>query len=194
MNAGPVAVEGLIGIDKNADSTVMYDAIGRWAAQGTISQAIGDEAARLMAVSDVVGRYNTLRPRLVEEQAAREERDSLRQLIETRWEAMSSAVNWLAAHHAYIVAVADARRAVDTWERCATAAAEIDFTIRSAAEQGAYKQILAAGHPPIEPLDCDVRAAAAQLRANLDQAHAHRRRVTAETLAVAVQSAATRPA
>ncbi|WP_432747792.1 hypothetical protein H7827_27840 [Streptomyces sp. JH002] len=48
-----------------------------------------------------------------------------------------------------------------------------------------YRQILAAGHPPVEPLDIRPAVIAERLMADLEQTHGHRRQLAAETLGLA---------
>jgi hypothetical protein len=48
--------------------------------------------------------------------------------------------------------------------------------------RGTYRRILDAGHPVLTVPDTDPGTVAEQLRANLDQAHEHRRRQAGQTL------------
>ncbi|WP_258573017.1 hypothetical protein [Streptomyces sp. KM273126] len=61
-------------------------------------------------------------------------------------------IAWLAAHHAYAVAVDEAHAAIDAWKKEATAAKEIGYVVHGEERAAAYAQILAVGHPPVEPL------------------------------------------
>ncbi|MEU8883888.1 hypothetical protein [Streptomyces hydrogenans] len=95
--------------------------------------------------------------------------------MEVRWEALSTATAWHAAHHVYVVAVDDARTAITTWSGVARAPAR--WLPVEASEQLYRERILTAGHPPVEryELDADaVAAEAARLRDALDQAHEYR--------------------
>ncbi|MDJ0345911.1 hypothetical protein QMK19_35345 [Streptomyces sp. H10-C2] len=147
------------------------------------------EVARTFPLFMTVHRYNKLRPLLATELHARRDRDRALHLVETRWEALSSAANWLAAHHAYTVAVDDARRSIAAWVESATAAVNVGGFVGD--EITVYEQrILAEGHPPIEPLTLDPGAVAEQLLQDLDQTHERRRHLAAETLGVMRQAGA----
>ncbi|MFJ2407001.1 hypothetical protein ACIOUE_37535 [Streptomyces xanthochromogenes] len=134
-----------------------------------------------------VGRYNGLRERLAAEECVRRDRDRALHLVETRWEALSNAANWLAAHHAYVVAVDEARTAIAAWTREAAAAVQwagFEGDLDTDTLRVYRERILAAGHPPLAPLDLDVEAEAEKLRDKLGQAHEHRQQLAAETLRV----------
>ncbi|MFC9652717.1 MULTISPECIES: hypothetical protein [unclassified Streptomyces] len=77
---------------------------------------------RLVGLMDTTVRYADVRDRLAHEQVARAERDRLPHQVELCWEALSSAAAWLAAHPAYVLAVDEARIAVDMWRERAEAA------------------------------------------------------------------------
>ncbi|MFF4607808.1 hypothetical protein ACFY12_34345 [Streptomyces sp. NPDC001339] len=77
--------------------------------------------------------------------------------------------------------MADARIAIDMWEERAVATTKVEGRIRQE-DRWAYEQVLAAGHPTVEPLDYDPAARAQQLRDNLDQAHERRTELAAQTL------------
>jgi hypothetical protein len=64
---------------------------------------------RLVGVMETTARYADVRDPPAREQVARAERDRLLHQVELRWEALSTAAAWLAAHHAYVVAVDEAR-------------------------------------------------------------------------------------
>ncbi|MFJ8957309.1 hypothetical protein ACIRO1_45190 [Streptomyces sp. NPDC102381] len=149
-----------------------------------IKKAIGWSQPIFMAV----GRYNGLRTRLAAEDRARRERDRALHLVETRWEAMSTAANWLAAHHAYVVAVDEAHAAITAWTKEAAPAAEwagFDGDLDTEMLRIYRERILAAGHPPLAPLDLDIETEADRLRNKLDQAHDRRKALAAETLGLA---------
>ncbi|WP_052391597.1 hypothetical protein [Streptomyces sp. NRRL B-24484] len=169
----PVTLDGFTGTDRATDAEHFHHR----AVAGTGS--LND-----IATIDVLTRYNLLRPRLAAELHARQERDQALRLVEERWEALSTAPAWLAAHHAYVVAVADARICIDIWRDRAEAAAEVRFIADGLAEIAVYERILDAGHPAVVPLPDNTRQTAQMLLANLEQAHAYRGRLTAETLAV----------
>ncbi|GHG04316.1 hypothetical protein ACFFSH_37975 [Streptomyces filamentosus] len=128
--------------------------------------------------------YNTLATTQVAEQAGRRDRDRARHLVEVRWEALSTATAWHAAHHAYVVAVDAARTAITAWSEAARAAARVGWFPIESMEQLYQERILTAGHPPVElyQLDADaVDAEAARLRDALDQTHEHRARLASQT-------------
>ncbi|MFF2132420.1 hypothetical protein ACFVW1_45220 [Streptomyces olivochromogenes] len=134
-----------------------------------------------------VHRYNELRSLLAAEEHARRERDRALHLVETRWEALNTAANWLAAHHAYVVAVADAHIAIDMWaDRAAAAAKATGFEGDPTADLiRVYRErILVEGHPPVEPGTYGDNEAR-QLRENLDRTHERRKKLAAETLGMA---------
>ncbi len=180
--SAPVVIDGINGTSFEQ----VQEVIDRYAANHR-----GDDPAitgyihQTTPVFFAVHRYNELRSLLAAEEHARRERDRALHLVETRWEALSTAANWLAAHHAYVVAVDDAHIAIDMWaDRAADAAKPSGFTgdpmddvIRI------YKErILAEGHPPVEPLKTYGDNEARQLRAKLDQAHGRRTELAAQTL------------
>jgi hypothetical protein len=137
---------------------------------------------------DTTYRYADVRDLLAHEQVARAERDRLLHQVEVRWEALSTASAWLAAHHAYVLAVDEARIGIDMWRERAESALNRMFFCDSPRSEAAYRQILQVGHPPLEEaqaaLDQAPAATADRLRADLDQAHEYRRGLAAQTLAV----------
>ncbi|MFJ9521827.1 hypothetical protein ACIRPK_26685 [Kitasatospora sp. NPDC101801] len=183
----PVILEGFTGLNLDGQEAKLFQETVYRHMQEHPGDSSGDEAGRLIGLMDALRDYNSLRPRLQEERVAREERDRALHLVEVRWEALKTAANWLAAHHDYVVTVDDARIAIDMWEDRAAGAAGVPFRQEHLHQQAAYQQILAAGHPAIEPLTIDPAAEAARLRANLEQATGHRRRLAAETVALAGQ-------
>lgn len=187
----PVAIEGITGLDDATDEEAYHAALDRWTAAhpGHDRNDLVKEGVRLIALNDTLRRYNTLRRGLREEEVARRERDRALHLVETRWQALSTANAWLAAHHAYVVAVDGARDAIDRWERRAADAARISFVWDVDPGRIAYERILAAGHPQVEPLTSDPAAVAEQLRAVLDSSHEARQRLAAETFGVMQQTA-----
>ncbi|MDI3390017.1 hypothetical protein QIS99_28060 [Streptomyces sp. B-S-A8] len=181
----PVVIDG---IDGESFENVQ-DVVERYADEhpedpNAIKTAIGWS----QPIFTAVGRYNGLRTRLAAEERARRERDRTLHLVETRWEALSTAANWLAAHHAYIVAVDEAHAAITAWAREAAPAVEwagFDGDLDTEMLRVYRERILAAGHPPLAPLDLDVAAEADRLHNKLDQAHARRKALAAETLGLA---------
>ncbi|MFI0742364.1 hypothetical protein ACH4PU_30460 [Streptomyces sp. NPDC021100] len=182
MQISPVTLEGFTGLNLDGNEPRQFmDAVHRFIDEHPDASP-GVEHSRLLALMDTLRDYNTLRPRLMEEQVAREERDRALHLVETRWEALSNAANWLAAHHAYVVAVDDAGIAIDMWKDRAADAVKVPFNQDTETRRAAYEQILTSGHPPVEPLTISPDDVAEQLHTALDQAHARRRRIAAETL------------
>jgi hypothetical protein len=174
-----LTIEGFTGTEADADLLLRR-----------MRDADDEERMRLMVLHDVLQRQRRMGAALREEERARAQRDRALHLVETRWEDLSTASAWLAAHHAYIVAVDEARAAIDAWAAVAhetwkqqTRAARWDYALE--AERAAEEQIRAAGHQPVTLLDTDPAPVAEQLRAELEQTHAHRARLTAQTLGVA---------
>ncbi|KAB7833576.1 hypothetical protein FRZ00_33530 [Streptomyces mobaraensis] len=184
----PISLEGLTG-SAHGDGDVLREAVHRFRAEHPDDNKAGvQEMGRLMAIHETVGWYNTIRPKLQEEQAARAERDRTLHLVEIRWEALAdpnSRGSFLHGHQAYVRAVHDARAAIDAWKEKAIPATEVPFAWDRSERNTAYEQIVAAGHPPVEALTIDPAAVAEQLRETLDQAHARRKEIVAETLGLA---------
>lgn len=185
-NLSPLDIEGFTGVGERLDAE--FDAaLRRWAAEHpTATQEEGKAAGmRLVSLMDTTYRYADVRDLLAHEQVARAERDRLLHQVELRWEALGTAAAWLAAHHAYVVAVDEARIAIDMWRERAEAALKRPFFCMSDREEAAYRQIQEAGHPALEQaladLDRTPAQTAEQLRASLDQAHERRLQLAAET-------------
>ncbi len=185
-NLSPLDIEGFTGVGERMDAE--YDAaLLRWRAKNpTAEYEEGKvEGMRLVALMDTVARYADVRDRLAHEQVARAERDRLLHQVELRWEALSTAAAWLAAHHAYVLAVDEARIAIDMWRERAETAKGCMWYCSSPRDEAAYRQIQEAGHPALEQeladLDPTPAQTAEQLRANLDQAHERRMGLAAET-------------
>ncbi len=195
----PVTIEGITGTDANKDSEVTDPACRRIITENPDMpkeeqrKRLVTEFKRLGEAEDTLRWYNTLRPQLLEEQVAREERDRALHLVEVRWEALAdpnSKGSWLHGHQAYVRAVDDARIAIDMWEERATAAVKSPGAAALIPDgngeyHGTYRRILDAGHPVLTVPDTDPAAVAEQLRANLDQAHEHRQRQAGQTLGLA---------
>lgn len=186
----PLDIEGFTGVPERLDAE--FDAaLRRWAAEHpNATQEEGKaEGMRLVGLMDTTYRYADVRDLLAHEQVARAERDRLLHQVELRWEALSTAAAWLAAHHAYVLAVDEARIAIDMWRERAEAALQRPFFCSSPRDEAAYRQIQEAGHPALEQaladLDRKPAQTAEQLRANLDQAHERRMGLAAQTLHVA---------
>lgn len=196
MTISPVAIEGITGIDPEKDSEVTDAALRRIITgspgmpEDEQRQRFVAEFKRLGEVENTVRWYNTLRPRLLEEQVAREERDRALHLVEVRWEALAdpnSKGSWLHGHQAYVRAVDDARIAIGMWEERATAAVKSPGAAALLPEGNeTYRRILDAGHPVLTVPDTDPAAIAEQLRADLDQAHEYRQRQAGQTLGLAI--------
>ncbi|MCX4885970.1 hypothetical protein [Streptomyces sp. NBC_00847] len=189
-NLSPLDIEGFTGVGERLDAE--FDAaLRRWAAEHpTATQEDGQaEGMRLAGLMDTTYRYADVRDLLAHEQVARAERDRLLHQVELRWEVLGTAAAWLAAHHAYVVAVDEARIAIDMWREHAEAALKRPFFCSSPRDEAAYRQIQEAGHPALEQaladLDRTPARTAEQLRANLDQAHERRLQLAAETLRAA---------
>ncbi|MGX5185768.1 hypothetical protein ACWKT5_23825 [Streptomyces avermitilis] len=185
----PVIVDGFNGLDEGtpAGDAAWTAALSRWRTAHPGEDDSG-EILRLVALTDVLGRYNRLRPRLAEEQQARAARDQALVEVETCWQALHSAQAWLAAHHTYVVAVDAAKTAIGEWRERALAATEIPFIWDAPSRKAAYDRLIADGHPEVEPLDAGNPAAEAdRLSAELEQAEAHRAGLVAKTVAIAVR-------
>ncbi|TRV71779.1 hypothetical protein FKN01_31320 [Streptomyces sp. 130] len=187
LKLDPVNIEGFTGHGETMDAE-LDRAMGRWrAAHPDAGPNIPKiEGMRLAALMDTVARYTDVRDRLAHEQVARADRDRLLHQVEVRWEALSTAPAWLAAHHAYVLAVDEARIAIEMWqERAASARARMWFC-GSPRDEAAYRQIQEAGHPALEDaladLDQDPGVTAYMLLADLDQAHERRMKLAAQTL------------
>ncbi|MFE1775542.1 hypothetical protein [Streptomyces sp. NPDC059008] len=147
-----------------------------------------------MPANNVAAKPPDVRDRLAHEQVARAERDPLLHQVELRWEALSTAAAWLAAHHAYVATVDEARIAIDMWRDHAESALKRPIFCSTPRDEMAYRQIQEAGYPALEDayaaLDRAPAESAARLRADLDQADQHRRQLAAQTLQLATASAA----
>ncbi|MDJ0465055.1 hypothetical protein [Streptomyces sp. H27-C3] len=183
----PVVLEGHTGLDE--DTSVGNDAfqtsMNRWL-DANPGQDAKQEVMRLIALNDTLRRYNTLRPLLLEEEVARQERDRALRQVEDLWRALGDPAatgSWLHAHQAYVRAVDDARIALDMWRERAATTKTVVFVHDGdgGPRKVAYDQILAAGHPPAEPLTIDPATVTEQLLANLEQAHEYRTRLAAQT-------------
>lgn len=190
ITISPLNIEGFTGVAERLDAE-FNAALRRWAAEHpTATQEEGKaEGMRLVGLMDTTYRYADVRDLLAHEQVARAERDRLLHQVELRWEALSTATAWLAAHHAYVLAVDEARIAIDMWRERAEAALRRPFFCSSPRDEAAYRQIQEAGHPALEQaladLDRTPAQTAEQLRATLDQAHERRLGLAAQTLRVA---------
>lgn len=185
----PVVVEGFNGLDEGtpAGDAAWTAALGRWRTAHPGEDESG-EILRLVALTDVLGRCNRLRPRLVEEREARAARDEALAEVETCWQALGSAGAWLAAHHNYVVAVDAAKTAIRVWRERALAAKEISFLWDAPSRRAAYDRLIADGHPQVEPLGGGNPAAeAGRLLAELEQAEARRAGLVAKTVAIALR-------
>ncbi|MEU6460168.1 hypothetical protein [Streptomyces sp. NPDC047065] len=191
-NLAPLDIEGFTGVAERLEAE--FDAaLQRWAAQHpTATQEEGKaEGMRLVGVMDTTYRYADVRDLLAHEQVARAERDRLLHQVELRWEALSTAAAWLAAHHAYVLAVDEARIAIDMWRERAEAALRRPWFCSSPRDEAAYEEIKEAGHPALEQaladLDRTPTQTAEQLHTNLDQAHQRRISLASQTLATHVE-------
>ncbi|MGW2416912.1 hypothetical protein ACWCV5_32760 [Streptomyces tubercidicus] len=188
-NLSPLDIEGFTGVYESADAE--FDAaMRRWRDAHPGLDPRGDEGhaegVRLVALMETAARYADVRDRLAHEQVARSERDRLLDLVAVRWEALSTAAAWHAAHHAYVIAVDDARIGIGMWRERAESALKRQFLCFSVRDEAAYRQILQAGHPVLDEAHADLDRAPAQtaerLRADLDQAHERRLELAAPTL------------
>ncbi|WP_098895678.1 hypothetical protein [Streptomyces sp. t99] len=183
----PVTLEGHTGLDEDsaAASAKYWESLNRWIAANP-GQDSQPEAMRLIALNDTLRRYNTLRPLLAREEVARQARDLALEQVEVLWQALGDPAatgSWLHGHQAYVRAVEDARIALDMWRDRAADAKTVVYVHDGdgGSRKVAYDQILAAGHPPVEPLTLDPETVTAQLLGNLEQAHEYRTRLAAET-------------
>lgn len=176
-NLSPLDIEGFTGTRETMDAECDA-AMRRWRADHPDADPRGEEAhaedMRLVALMDTVYRYADVRDLLAHEQVARAERDRLLRQVELCWEALSTATAWLAAHHAYVLAVDEARIAIDMWRERAEAALRRPFFCFSPRDEAAYRQIQQAGNPALESeladLDQQPARTAERLAAHLDQA------------------------
>ncbi|MCZ0984070.1 hypothetical protein O1L60_45730 [Streptomyces diastatochromogenes] len=178
----PLVIDG---IDGTSFENVQ-DVVNRYASEHPEDpNAVMTAIAWSQPIFTAVGRYNGLRTRLAAEEHARRDRDRALHLVETRWEALSTAASWLAAHHAYVLAVDEAHTAITAWAEKAAPAVEwagFDGDLDTQMLRVYRDRILAEGYPPLAPLDLDVEAEAESLHAKLDQAHQRRKALAAETL------------
>ncbi|MEU8623122.1 hypothetical protein [Streptomyces sp. NPDC048623] len=178
----PITMEGMNGLDDETDALVIEAAEDRYFSEHHTSAGVSESVAHLYELRLVVGVYNRLRPLLAAEQTARRDRDRALHLVEVRWEALSTATAWKAAHHAYVVAVDAAHTAIDTWAAAARAAVDFGWFPVRRAEQVYEQEILGAGFPPLEQLTLDVDSEAKQLHERLTRTHEHRIGLADQTL------------
>ncbi|MFJ7201048.1 MULTISPECIES: hypothetical protein [unclassified Streptomyces] len=188
----PITVEGLNGITDLEDTDSPVAKVIFRARDDLASPGLNAEARRLMTLSLAVGQYNDLRAALAEEEEARAERNRARHLVDVRWEALAdptSKGSWLHGHHAYVIAVDHAHRAIDAWKAAAELTQRKGSFQRGVGDNlmaGAYERsILPAGHPPVSKPDIDAEAVAARLHEELDAEHTRRKTLAAETLGLA---------
>ncbi|MFF7359477.1 hypothetical protein [Streptomyces sp. NPDC008125] len=189
LDIGPLDIEGFTGRDETAEAE--FDrALARWKTSRPHATAAEfyDEGTRLVALMDTTARYVDVRDRLAHEQVTRAERNRLLLLVDRRWEALGTAPAWHAAHHAYVVAVEDARTGIDVWRESAETALLRPFHRRTPLHEAVYGRIKAAGHPALEAAMADIDRAPARtaerLLAELARGHERRARLAAETLAL----------
>ncbi|MFD5615839.1 hypothetical protein [Kitasatospora sp. NPDC127060] len=190
MQITPVTLEGFTGLNLDGQEAEHFRRVLYRFIDEHPDRSPGEEESRLINLMDTLRDYNTLRPRLLEERIAREERDRALHLVESRWEALSTAPHWLAAHHSYVMSVDDARIAIDMWKNRAADAAKVRLNRDHPYRQAAYEQILAAGHPAVQPLDTDPSVVAEQYMANLEQVVEYRQGLAAKTLSLVAQATA----
>ncbi|MFI8992159.1 hypothetical protein ACIG63_45740 [Streptomyces antimycoticus] len=185
----PVELEGFTGREDHTQENARYhQAMQRWqtAHPGAGREEYTQEGMRLIALNDVLRRYNTLRYHLIEEEVARNERDKALQRVEDLWEVLGDPAatgSWPHTHQAYVRAVDDARITIGIWKGRALGAKLVTFvTDGTGFREEAYRRILAAGHPPVEPMGGNPAKEAEQLLADVDQAHEYRQRLAAQTL------------
>ncbi|WP_411078272.1 hypothetical protein [Streptomyces sp. cmx-10-25] len=181
----PLVINGVNGLDDETDANAVLGADLRYAAQHPDHVGISPHTPSTLELRFVLGIYNRLRPLLIAEQTARHNRDRTRHLVEVRWEALSNATAWHAAHHAYIVAVNAAHTAIDSWAQAARAAVGFGWFPVKRMEEVYQKRIVGAGHPPIERLDPDVGPEADRLHEELTRIDEYRRALAAQTLGTA---------
>ncbi|MFF3730977.1 hypothetical protein ACFYXM_11795 [Streptomyces sp. NPDC002476] len=150
----PVPLEGFTGLEDTSAARAAYNAgMERWT-KANPGQDHKPEALRLIALNDTLRRYNTLRPLLLREKVARQERDHALQQVESLWKDLGNptAGSRFHTHQAYVRAVDDARTALDMWRTSAADAKKVTFVYDDGTRKAAYEQILALGYPPTEPL------------------------------------------
>ncbi|MGW5121898.1 hypothetical protein ACWEQ8_41750 [Streptomyces noursei] len=177
----PIVIDGLNGLDGEADGRSTLNAMRRYAADNPTGRGITEFEGDLVRLRSALCVYNTLRPLLAAEERTRLDRDRALHLVEIRWEALTTAANWLAAHHAYVVAVDDARTAISTWCGAATAAAQADWFHNDRELQAYEERILSAGHPPLRRVGFADNERN-QLLDRLKGTHTRRKALAAETL------------
>ncbi|MEV7123762.1 hypothetical protein [Kitasatospora griseola] len=187
----PVTLDGFTGNDPVADAALFEQRL-RARLDEDPARSAGEEGSRLLELLDTVRLYNKLRPLQIAEQIARRERDRALHQVEARWEAlMSTPAGWLAAHHAYVVALKNARTAITAWSQRAQIAVEAQAAAQAAqldlTTQRAYQEILAAGHPPLRLAPGDPAADAEYLLDRVQRTAADRKELIAETTALLAQ-------
>ncbi|GAA2110850.1 hypothetical protein GCM10009802_08180 [Streptomyces synnematoformans] len=146
-------------------------------------------SARSYSIYCAVHRYNRLRPLLDDMEQARRARDRALHLVEKRWEELSTAAHWMAAHHAYVVAVDEARAAIDAWRDRVRPAAEMGW-FQTDAELDVYEQRILAeeGAPALPEIPPDAEDTAQAMREKLDRTHERRTSLARETLPAGSQA------
>lgn len=177
-----IAVEGIDGTSAEAVRQHLL-AFERQHPERTESD-IAAASARSYSICCATGRYNRLRPLLDEMEQARHARDRALHLVEKRWEELSTAAHWMAAHHAYVVAVDEARDAIDAWRDLVRPAAEMGW-FQTDAEVDVYEQRILAeeGAPALPEVPLDAEGTAQAMRTELDRTHERRASLARETLA-----------
>ncbi|AJF70523.1 hypothetical protein SVTN_40555 (plasmid) [Streptomyces vietnamensis] len=187
MTMTPLAIDGITGLNDETDARAIHEAERRYLAEHPDGDGIGLAVSELLELQLVLRFYNNLRPLLAAELAARRDRDRALHLVEVRWEALTTATAWHAAHHAYVVAVDAAYTAITTWATAAREASTSWFPVRRA-EEFYEQRILAAGHPPVERLAVDADAESRCLAEELTTLHDRRIVLAAQTLNAAPTS------
>lgn len=195
--AAPLDIDGITGDPASAEAE-LDAALTRWAEAhpDATRQEATAAGVRLFQVVETTSRYATARAALAREAEARVDRDRALHRVETAWAALSTTNGrWLAAHHAYTVAVDAAHAAVDAWAQAAAEAAGAWDGPGEGPRTAVYGQILAAGHPALEEavaaLDPAPAQTAAELRADLGARHQRRAALAAQTAQLARTAAHT---
>ncbi|WP_433860312.1 hypothetical protein [Streptomyces kronopolitis] len=180
-----IAIEGMNGTE--ADKQAVGEGLRRYIAQHPDGRGLVEEEGRLFCLHLALYAYNRIIEATAKEEATRRDRDRALHQVEIRWEALSTAANWHAAHHTYVVAVDAARTAIDAWESAAAALMDAPAMRRGVGNDRVievYEQyIVGAGHPPVSTPDIiDAADEAAQLRDRLEATHARRTALAAQTL------------
>lgn len=147
-------------------------------------EAFAKEGAVHLDQFEAAKYHNTLLPFAQRAAEAREDAHRMLHRVETSWAALRTARAWMAAHHVYVEAVADARTAVTAWTAAADELVEQRTKLEhgwSGATNGTYEKYeeYVPAEQRIPRLDADEPKLAA---AELEESHLRRSAIAAETL------------